>query len=306
MRTIGERITFRRCFACEFLQIVHFKREMSQIRTYHHRAALVEFADLDFFFAFGGFEKNELRSPSGRMTPGFLQSEHVFVKRHRLLQIVHPVARVKQFLNHRVSYCPVNRLNSNSSPMKLVIAATGASGSIYLQRLLEQIDAAAHEIHLVMSSHAKQVAKHELGSFKIAKNVRSHAENDLNVPYVSGSARFDAMVIVPCSMATLGRIASGSSDTALLRAADVFLKERRKLILVPRETPWNLIHARNVVTLLEAGAVVLPAIPSFYSRPNSVTAVVDTVVWRILDQIGLSNPSAYRWGRDMPKPIRKH
>src|SRR5213078_1186658 len=88
---------------------------------------------------------------------------------------------------------------------------------------------------------------------------------------------------------------SGSSDSVLLRAADVFLKERRKLILVPRETPWNLIHARNVVTLLEAGAVVLPAIPSFYSRPNSVTAVVDTVVWRILDQIGLPNSSAYRW-----------
>jgi 4-hydroxy-3-polyprenylbenzoate decarboxylase len=82
----------------------------------------------------------------------------------------------------------------------------------------------------------------------------------------------------------------------LLRAADVFLKERRKLILVPRETPWNLIHARNVVTLLEAGAIVLPAIPSFYSRPNSVTAIVDTVVWRILDQIGLPNSRAYRWG----------
>ena len=103
------------------------------------------------------------------------------------------------------------------------------------------------------------------------------------------------MVIVPCSMATLGRIASGSSDSALLRAADVFLKERRKLILVPRETPWNLIHARNVVTLLEAGAIVLPAIPSFYSRPASVTDVVDTVVWRILDQIGLPSPRAYRW-----------
>ena len=179
--------------------------------------------------------------------------------------------------------------------MKLVIAATGASGSIYLQRLLEQIDPVAHEVHLVMSSHAKQVAKHELGSFKILKNVQSHAENDLNVPYVSGSARFDAMVIVPCSMATLGRIASGSSDTALLRAADVFLKERRKLILVPRETPWNLIHARNVVTLLEAGAIVLPAIPSFYSRPASLLDVVDTVVWRILDQIGLPSSRAYRW-----------
>ena len=179
--------------------------------------------------------------------------------------------------------------------MKLVIAATGASGTIYLQRLLEQIDCAAHEIHLIMSAHAKQVAAQELEDFKIPARVSQHPENDLNVPFVSGSARFDAMVIVPCSMATLGRIASGSSDSALLRAADVFLKERRKLILVPRETPWNLIHARNVVTLLEAGAIVLPAIPSFYSQPGSVTAVVDTVVWRILDQIGLPNPRAYRW-----------
>src|SRR5436189_3311701 len=186
--------------------------------------------------------------------------------------------------------------------VKLVIAATGASGAIYLQRLLEQIDCAAHEVHLVMSAYAREVAKQELDDFKIPAEVSHHSESDMNVPFVSGSARFDAMVIVPCSMATLGRIASGSSDSALLRAADVFLKERRKLILVPRETPWNLIHGRNVVTLLEAGAIVLPAIPSFYSRPGSVTAVVDTVVWRILDQIGLPNPSAYRWGRDMPKP----
>ena len=182
-----------------------------------------------------------------------------------------------------------------SRPMKLVFGATGASGAIYLQRLLEQADCTAHEIPLVMSAHARQVAKEELGSLKIPKSVIQHDENYLNVPFVSGSARFDAMVIVPCSMATLGRIASGSSDTALLRAADVFLKERRKLILVPRETPWNLIHARNVVTLLEAGAVVLPAIPSFYSRPSSLIELVDTVVWRVLDQIGLPNPRAYRW-----------
>src|SRR5213082_35557 len=179
--------------------------------------------------------------------------------------------------------------------MKLVIAATGASGTIYLQRLLEQIDCRAHEVHLVMSAHAQLVAKQELEDFKIPPRVSQHPENDLNVPFVSGSARFDAMVIVPCSMATLGRIAAGSSDTALLRAADVFLKERRKLVVVPRETPWNLIHARNIVTLLEAGAVVLPAIPSFYSRPNSLVDVVDTVVWRILDQIGLPSSRAYRW-----------
>ena len=180
-------------------------------------------------------------------------------------------------------------------PVKLVIGATGASGTIYLQRLLDQIDATTHEVHLVMSSHAKQVAVQELGKFEVPKDVTQHAENDLNVPFVSGSARFEAMIIIPCSMSTLGRIATGSGETALLRAADVFLKERRNLIIVPRETPWNLIHARNVVTLLEAGAVVLPAIPSFYSRPQSVTDVVDTVVWRVLDQIGLPSAHAFRW-----------
>jgi 4-hydroxy-3-polyprenylbenzoate decarboxylase len=182
--------------------------------------------------------------------------------------------------------------------MKLVIAATGASGAIYLQRLLEQIDCAAHEVHLVMSAYAKEVAKQELDNLKVPAGISHHPERDMKVPFVSGSAHFDAMVIVPCSMATMGRIASGSSDSVLLRAADVFLKERRKLILVPRETPWNLIHARNVVTLLEAGAIVLPAIPSFYSRPNSLTAVVDTVVWRILDQIGLPSSGTYRWGQE--------
>ena len=186
--------------------------------------------------------------------------------------------------------------------MKLVIAATGASGTIYLQRLLDQIDATADEVHLVMSAHAKQVAAQEVEHLSVPQGVVQHAENDLNVPFVSGSARFDAMVIVPCSMATLGRIASGVSDSALLRAADVFLKERRKLIVVPRETPWSLIHARNVVTLLEAGAVVLPAIPSYYSRPQSVNDVVDTVVWRILDQIGLPNPRAYRWKDESAQP----
>ena len=189
--------------------------------------------------------------------------------------------------------------------MKLVIAATGASGTIYLQRLLDLIDPAANEVHLVLSSHAKQVAAQEVEKINVPAGVAQHAENDLNVPFVSGSARFDAMVISPCSMATLGRIASGTSDSGLLRAADVFLKERRKLILVPRETPWSLIHARNVVTLLEAGAIVLPAIPSFYSRPQSVSDVVDTVVWRILDQIGLPNPRAYRWkdeDAETPKP----
>ena len=190
--------------------------------------------------------------------------------------------------------------------MKLVIAATGASGAIYLQRLLEQIDYATHEVHLVMSAYAREVAKQELDAFKIPAEISQHSEGAMNVPFVSGSARFDAMVIVPCSMATLGRIASGSGDSVLLRAADVFLKERRKLIVVPRETPWNLIHARNVVTLLEAGAIVLPAVPSFYSRPSSLAAVVDTVVWRILDQIGLPSQGAYRWGEQTGSAKTSH
>ena len=179
--------------------------------------------------------------------------------------------------------------------MKIVIGATGASGTIYLQRLLEQIDPAAHELHVVMTAHAKQVAAQEILAFRIPPGIAQHNENDLHVPFVSGSARFDAMVIVPCSMQTLGRIATGSGESALLRAADVFLKERRKLIVVPRETPWNLVHARNVVTLLEAGAIVLPAIPSFYSNPKGVQEIADTVVWRILDQLGLPSPRAFRW-----------
>jgi flavin prenyltransferase len=186
--------------------------------------------------------------------------------------------------------------------MKIVIGATGASGTIYLQRLLDQIDFVAHEVHLVMSGHAKQVSVQETMNFRIPAKVIQHSETDLTVPFVSGSAFFHAMVIVPCSMSTLGRIATGSGESALLRAADVFLKERRKLILVPRETPWNLIHARNVVTLLEAGATVLPAIPSFYSGPKSVSEVVDTVIWRILDQIGLPNPRAFRWQEEQRRP----
>ena len=179
--------------------------------------------------------------------------------------------------------------------MKLVIAATGASGAIYLQRLLDCLQTEVHEVHLVFSSYAKQVVAGELGSLRVPTGVREHGDRSMNVPFVSGSALFDAMVVVPCSMGTLGRIAAGIADTTILRAADVFLKERRKLILVPRETPWNLIHARNVVTVMEAGAIVLPACPGFYNRPSTVEAVADTVVSRILDHLGVENPIAFRW-----------
>ena len=179
--------------------------------------------------------------------------------------------------------------------MKLVIAASGASGAIYLQRLLARIDPHANEVHLILSPFAKQVIAEEIGELLVPGGVHQHGDKSMNVPFASGSARFDAMVVVPCSMGTIGRIAAGTSDSTLLRAADVFLKERRQLILVPRETPWNLIHARNVVTLIEAGATVMPASPGFYSRPETIEDVADTVVARILDQLALPNPGTFRW-----------
>jgi 4-hydroxy-3-polyprenylbenzoate decarboxylase len=180
--------------------------------------------------------------------------------------------------------------------MKFVVGATGATGAIYLQRLLARLDSDAHEVHLVVTGYAKQVIAEELGKLQVPARVHQHGDKTMNVPFVSGTAYFDAMVIVPCSMGTMGRIAFGAADTTLLRAADVFLKERRKLILVPREMPWSLIHARNAVALIEAGAIIMPASPAFYSHPRTVEEVADTVVSRIIDQLGLPNPGAFRWG----------
>ena len=179
--------------------------------------------------------------------------------------------------------------------MKLVLAATGATGAIYLQRLLARIDPHEHEVHLVLSAYARQVVHEELGELTVPDGVQQHSDKTMNVPFASGSTHFDAMAIVPCSMGTVGRIAAGTGDTTILRAADVFLKEKRKLIVVPREMPWNLIQARNVVTLIEAGAIVMPACPGFYSLPRTVEEVVDTVVERVLDHLGLSQEGAYRW-----------
>jgi 4-hydroxy-3-polyprenylbenzoate decarboxylase len=180
--------------------------------------------------------------------------------------------------------------------MRIILAATGASGAIYLQRLLDHLERdGGHELHLVLSAYARQVVKEELGALRLPAGVVEHSDKSMNAPFASGSAKFDAMVVVPCSMGTLGRIAAGTSESLILRAADVFLKERRTLILVPRETPWNLIHARNAVTVLEAGARLLPAMPSFYSRPETLEAAADTVVWRILDQLGIDAPNACRW-----------
>jgi flavin prenyltransferase len=183
----------------------------------------------------------------------------------------------------------------NSILVKLVIASTGASGAIYLQRLLDQIDCAQHEVHLVLSAFGKQVIHDELGELRVPAGVQEHTDRTMNVPFASGSTYYDAMVVVPCTMGTLGRIAAGTSDSLINRAADVFLKERRKLILVPRETPWNLIHIRNAATLIEAGAIILPASPSFYSKPASMEELADTIVHRILDLVGLPAARAFRW-----------
>ncbi len=182
--------------------------------------------------------------------------------------------------------------------MKLVVAITGASGSLYAQRLLQVLAEDLrdpHEVHVALSAHAREVAEAETGKLAIPADFQIHGDDSMQVPYVSGSAQFEAMIIVPCSMGTLGRIAHGYSDSAIARAADVFLKERRKLILVPRETPWNLIQARNVVTLLEAGAEIIPASPSFYHRPQTVLDVVDTVVARLLDHLGVKHTLCQRW-----------
>lgn len=185
--------------------------------------------------------------------------------------------------------------------MKILIAITGASGSGYAQRLLDHLDPQMHELHLVLSRNAETVIASELpGGLRIPKGVAVHQDQDFSAPFASGSNPIDAMVVIPCSMGTLGRIAHGVSDSLLLRAADVVLKERKKLILVPRETPLNLVQVKNFELLLLAGAILLPANPSFYSRPQTVAQVQDTVVARVLDHLGLPPEWAARWRDQAP------
>lgn len=180
--------------------------------------------------------------------------------------------------------------------MRIVVAITGATGIIYAQRLLDCLDPAEHEVHLVLSRYANQVIAGELpGGLRLAAGVVTHNLKSMNAPFASGSNAFDAMVVIPCTMGTLGRIAHGLSDDLLLRAADVMLKERRRLILVPRETPLNLVQIKNMELLALAGAILLPANPSFYSLPKTVEEVADTVVARVLDHLGLSHQLMPRW-----------
>ena len=182
---------------------------------------------------------------------------------------------------------------------KIVVAITGASGSIYAKLLLDKFQSFSNQIEevaLVMSDNAKEVWRVELDN-EDYKNYtfKTYSKTDFMAPFASGSAKFDTMIIVPCSMGTLGRIAAGISDDLISRAADVILKERRKLILVARDTPFSLIHIRNMQTVTEAGGIICPAVPSFYSKPKTIEDVAMTVVNRVIDLIGLDNNS-YRWG----------
>ena len=181
---------------------------------------------------------------------------------------------------------------------KLVIAVTGASGSIYADLLIQKlksIDNQWDELAIVFSDNAKEVWATELGNDNYDKlNLPIYNKHDFSAPFASGSGKFDTMIIIPCSMGTLGRIANGASNDLITRAADVVLKEKRKLICVARETPYNLIHIRNMETVTLAGGIICPATPSFYSVPKTIEEVAMTVVARMVDLAGL-DIKTYRW-----------
>lgn len=180
---------------------------------------------------------------------------------------------------------------------KIVIAITGASGSIYAKRLMEQLSHFEDvEVGVVYSKNAPDVWRHELGE-EISTNFPVYDRSDYRAPFASGSAKYEHMVIIPCSMGTLGRIAHGISDDLTSRAADVILKERRQLICVIRDTPLNQIHIENMLKVTQAGGIILPAAPSFYSLPKDINEVVDTVTHRVMDMMGL-DPKTYRWGEN--------
>ncbi len=195
-----------------------------------------------------------------------------------------------------------------NSQRRLIVAITGASGAPYAIRFLQETIKHFDEVYVALSDQALQVIKLETGRVITPNNLTAQAligiespvlkfvnKRDYFTPPASGSFRHDGMVIIPCSMGTAGRIANGISDDLVTRAADVCLKERRKLILVPRETPWNLIHLRNMTQLAEAGAIILPAAPGFYHQPKTLEDIVDFLVARILQQLGIDQKLVPQW-----------
>jgi len=183
---------------------------------------------------------------------------------------------------------------------KIVVAITGASGSIYARILLEKLIPAKDqcaELSVIMTENAKQVWQTELENEAYKDYpIKFYGTMDFMAPFASGSGQYDTMIIIPCSMGTLGRIAAGISNDPITRAADVILKERRKLICVARDTPYNLIHIRNMETITLAGGIICPATPSFYSKPKTIEEVAATVVDRVLDLAGIKI-STFRWGK---------
>jgi 4-hydroxy-3-polyprenylbenzoate decarboxylase len=183
---------------------------------------------------------------------------------------------------------------------KIVVAVTGASGAVYAKVLLDklmQLKDQWQAVSVVMSNNAKDVWQAELGNNSYnSYNVQYFEKNDFYAPFASGSAKYNTMIVAPCSMGTLGRIANGISDDLITRAADVILKERRKLILMVRDTPYNLIHIKNMETVTLAGGIICPATPSFYSMPKTIEDVAATVVDRVLDLAGFDIAS-FRWGK---------
>lgn len=181
----------------------------------------------------------------------------------------------------------------------IIIAITGASGSIYANQLINRIklSEAFNEIAILQSNNARAIWNEELGeNLIIEAPLKNYPSNDFNAPFASGSSNFDTMIVIPCSMGVLGRIANGISDDLITRAADVMLKEERKLILVPRETPFNLIHIRNMEQLILSGATICPANPSFYHKPENIEELADTVVERVCSLANISTPTK-RWNQ---------
>ena len=183
---------------------------------------------------------------------------------------------------------------------KIVIAVTGASGALYAKLALDKLLAIKEQwtaLDVVMTTNAKEVWKTELGNESYSNYALTfYTQQDFSAPFASGSGQYKTMIIIPCSMGTLGRIATGISNDLITRSADVILKERRKLICVIRDTPYNLIHIRNMETVTLAGGIICPATPSFYSKPATIEAVAATVVDRVLDLAGL-DISTFRWGK---------
>ena len=182
--------------------------------------------------------------------------------------------------------------------MRLTVAITGASGVVYGKRLLKVLREKNVETHLIISKAAEKVIKYELGRSKEdVEKLADHSYNvdDWSAPIVSGSFKTDGMIIIPCSMKTLAGIAHGYSDNLVLRAADVTLKEKRRLILVPRETPLNVVHLRNMLELAEQGVVIVPAVPAYYHKPKDIDDLVDFVVGKVLDLLGMEHTLYKRW-----------